>query len=136
MDNRKNSLCSGQALAPKENSFSIRHLKSARDIKIDNTSVRHIQMLCFQGEFKYMKDVQSAIECWASRPTWFSSHPNDAKELRQAISNLKKLEYPPSEDDLRGVIYQRVKDLPAMLGTPKNIEHTVREFSAKIFSKL
>lgn len=34
--------------------------------------------------------IRHAIECWASRPTWFSSHPMDVKELRQAIRNLKK----------------------------------------------
>ncbi|WP_420589547.1 hypothetical protein [Bacterioplanoides sp.] len=83
-----------------------------------------------------MKEVEEAIECWASRPTWFSSHPSDTKELRQAISNLKQLKHLPSEEDLREAIYTRVKDLPVMLGTPKNIEHEVRQFSAKIFSKL
>lgn len=80
--------------------------------------------------------IQKEIECWASRPTWFSSHPSDANELRKAISNLKKLQYLPSEDELAEAIYQRVKNLPAMLGTPKNIQQAAREFAKKIFSKL
>lgn len=83
-----------------------------------------------------IKEIQNEIECWASRPTWFSSHPSDTKELRQAISNLKQLQNPPSEEELAEAIYQRVKDLPTMLGTPKNIRHSAREFAAKIFSKL
>ena len=83
-----------------------------------------------------IKEIQREIECWASRPTWFSSHPSDTKELRKAISNLKKLQYPPSEEELTEAIYLRVKDLPAMLGTPKDIQHSAREFAAKIYSKL
>ncbi len=80
--------------------------------------------------------IKKEIECWASRPTWFSSHPSDAKELRQVISNLKGLQYRPSEAELAEAIYQRVKDLPTVPGTPKNIEHSAREFAAKIFAKL
>lgn len=82
------------------------------------------------------EEIQKEIECWASRPTWFSSHPSDTKELSKAISNLKRLQCPPSEEELAEAIYLRVKDLPAMLGTPKNIQHSAREFAAKIFSKL
>ena len=82
------------------------------------------------------EEVQKEIECWASRPTWFSSHPSDTKELRKAISNLKRLPYPPSEEELVEAIYQRVKDLPALLGTPKDMKHSARVFAAKIYSKL
>ncbi|MCP4597578.1 MAG: hypothetical protein GY843_13970 [Neptuniibacter sp.] len=83
-----------------------------------------------------MEDIQKEIECWASRPTWFSPHPSDTKELRKAISNLKHSKHFPSEEELTEAIYQRVKDLPAMLGTPENIEKSAREFAAKIFAKL
>ncbi|MBW3529268.1 hypothetical protein KO533_22275 [Shewanella sp. NKUCC05_KAH] len=82
------------------------------------------------------KEIQNEIECWASRPTWFSSHPSDAKELRQAISNLKRLSYKPSEDELTEAIYQRVKGLSTMPGTPKDIERSAREFAVKIYSKI
>lgn len=82
------------------------------------------------------EQIQDAIECWASRPTWFSSHPSDAKEFRQAVSNLKRLSIPPTEDELAKIIYQRVKDLPTMLGTPKDLQHSAREFAIKISRKL
>lgn len=82
------------------------------------------------------EEIQTEIECWASRPTWFSSHPSDTKELRQAISNLKRLPYAPSKEELTEAIYQRVKELPAMLGTPTDIKHSARLFAEKIYSKL
>ncbi|MCS6129957.1 hypothetical protein G3485_22950 [Shewanella baltica] len=82
------------------------------------------------------EEIQREIECWASRPTWFSPHPSDAKELRKAISNLKRLSYKPSEDELTEAIYQRVKGLSTMLGTPKDIERSAREFAAKILNKI
>lgn len=82
------------------------------------------------------KDIQQAIECWASRPTWFTSHPSDTQELRRAVSNLKALNFAPSEDELFEVIYERVKDLPAMLGTPKDIRKSAQDFAAKIYNKL
>ncbi|MBP0714330.1 hypothetical protein ABXK61_13505 [Burkholderia sola] len=82
------------------------------------------------------EDVQQAIECWASRPTWFSPHPSDTKVLRQAVSNLKKLTPRPTESELRAVIYHRVKDLPALPGTPKDVEKAADEFAAKIAAKL
>jgi len=83
-----------------------------------------------------IEEILNAIECWASRPTWFTSHPSDTKELKKAVSNLKKLEFTPSENDLKEAIYQRVKDLPALLGTPSNIEETAGEFALKIRKKL
>ncbi|AZD84271.1 hypothetical protein C4K14_1430 [Pseudomonas chlororaphis subsp. aureofaciens] len=82
------------------------------------------------------QDIKQAIECWASRPTWFSSHPSDARELKQAVSKLKKLSPRPTENELTAAIYQRVKDLPAMLGTPRDIEKVAGEFAAKIWTKL
>lgn len=83
-----------------------------------------------------MKEIQESIECWASRPTWFSSHPSDTRELRRAVTNLKKMPSPPSEEDLAEAIYERVKRLPVMLGTPKDIKKSSMEFAAKICSKL
>ncbi|HCK4324621.1 TPA: hypothetical protein N0J77_005541 [Pseudomonas aeruginosa] len=82
------------------------------------------------------EDIKQAIECWASRPTWFSSHPSDAKEFRQAVSKLKKLSPRPTESELMTAIYQRVKNLPAMLGTPRDVEKAAGEFAAKIWAKL
>lgn len=83
-----------------------------------------------------MNEIRQALECWASRPTWFTSHPSDTQGLRQAVSNLKALNFTPSKDELFEAIYERVKDLPAMLGTPKDIRKTARDFSAKIYAKL
>jgi len=82
------------------------------------------------------EEVGQAIECWASRPTWFSSHPSDARELKQAVSNLKKLSPRPTESELRTAIFTRVKDLPAMLGTPKDIDKAAAEFASKIAAKM
>ncbi|KAB0656468.1 hypothetical protein F7R23_13890 [Burkholderia diffusa] len=82
------------------------------------------------------EDIKQAIECWASRPTWFSSHPSDARKLRQAISNLKRLVPRPTESELVAVIYHRVKDLPAMLGTPVDIEKAVAEFASKMAARI
>ncbi|HCF6914560.1 TPA: hypothetical protein VDV48_000196 [Pseudomonas aeruginosa] len=82
------------------------------------------------------EDIKQAIECWASRPTWFSSHPSDAKELRQAVSKLKKLTPRPTKDELQAAIYLRVKDLPALMGTPGDIEKVAGEFAANMAAKL
>jgi len=82
------------------------------------------------------KGVIEAIECWISRPTWFSPHPSDAKELRQAISNLERVLCKTDETELIEIIYNRVKDLPTILGTPKDIKASAREFAIKIAKKL
>ncbi|MCH2455211.1 hypothetical protein [Idiomarina seosinensis] len=82
------------------------------------------------------EEIQKAIECWASRPTWFSSHPIDKKNLSQAVSNLKKVPTKFSVEELSDVIYGRVKSLPTMLGTPKDLELSAREFASKIYSKI
>lgn len=82
------------------------------------------------------EDIQQAIECWASRPTWFTPHPSDAKELKIAISNLRELTPCPTRTELKAAIYERVKDLPAMLGTPRDIEKAADEFAAKMAAKL
>ncbi|AJJ64685.1 hypothetical protein [Yersinia aldovae] len=80
--------------------------------------------------------VINALECWASRPTWFSSHPSDAIELRKAISNLKKISPLPTISELIEAITHHVEDAPTMPGTPKNIDTAVNEFAHKIVSKL
>ncbi|AKM45559.1 hypothetical protein BCO18175_00995 [Burkholderia contaminans] len=82
------------------------------------------------------EDIQLAIECWASRPTWFSPHPSDTKVFKRAVSNLKKLTPRPSESELQAVIYHWVKNLPALPGTPKDVEKAAGEFAAKIAAKL
>ena len=86
----------------------------------------------FKRGYRMIKEIQEAIECWASKPTWFTSHPIDASNLREAVSNLKKLDFPPTEVELKEAIFIRVKDLPAMLGTPNNIEKAAEEFAIKI----
>ena len=63
-------------------------------------------------------DVNQALECWASRPTWFTSHPSDTRELTKAVANLRKLTPQPTQNELEEAIYHRVKDLPDLLGTP------------------
>lgn len=82
------------------------------------------------------EDIQQAIENWAGRPTWFTPHPSDTQEFKQAIANLREINPRPTRDELEAAIYQRVKDLPAMLGTPRDIEKTAHEFAAKIAAKL
>lgn len=81
-------------------------------------------------------DLQNALECWASRPTWFSSHPSDVKELRKAVSQLKGLGQTPTQEELFVAIYSRVVDLPKMLGSPQDIEQACRVFASKIYEKL
>ena len=83
-----------------------------------------------------MKEVQDAIECWVTRPTWFSSHPSDVKHYRKAVSNLKKLDSLPSQEALSAMIYLTVKDKPTMLGTPDNLEQAANQFAAKILDKV
>lgn len=82
------------------------------------------------------KEIQQEIECWAFRPTWFTSHAIDTQALGQAISNLQGLKYTPNEEELTEAIYGLVKDLPAILGTPKDIRKAAQEFAAKIYSEL
>lgn len=82
------------------------------------------------------EDISKAIECWASRPTWFSSHPSDAKALRQATANLRNVVPRPTVDELKTAIYLRVRDLPALLGTPDDIEQTATGFASKIIMRL
>lgn len=82
------------------------------------------------------EDVRQAIECWASRPTWFTLHPSDTRELTRAVSNLRKLTPQPTQSELRTVIYECIKDLPAMLGTPRDLEKVAHEFAAKIANRL
>lgn len=85
----------------------------------------------------YMRaEIQQAIECWASRPTWFTPHPSDTRELKQAISNLRKVAPRPTLEELKAAIYQRVKDLPDMLGTPRDVEKAAHEFAIKIAGKM
>ena len=55
------------------------------------------------------EDIQQAIECWASRPTWFTSHPSDTRELNQAISNLRRLTPRPTRDELKAVIKEIIQ---------------------------
>ncbi|EKT64309.1 hypothetical protein [Providencia alcalifaciens] len=80
--------------------------------------------------------IRHAIECWASRPTWFSSHPMDVKELRQAISNLKKVMPPPTLQEIKEAIHFYVDDAPTLLGTPSDLSQAVHEFAVKIYNKL
>ncbi|MGL6010145.1 MAG: hypothetical protein ACRC0J_01330 [Shewanella oncorhynchi] len=80
--------------------------------------------------------IKEAIECWANRPTWFTSHPSDEKELRNAISNLRTLSPRPTILELKSAIFDIVEDAPAMLGSPTNVEKAAEDFARKIHSKI
>ncbi|WP_272575897.1 hypothetical protein [Providencia sp. PROV273] len=80
--------------------------------------------------------IRHAIECWANRPTWFSSHPMDVKELQQAIRNLKKISPPPTLLEIKAAIHFYVDDAPTLLGTPSDLSQAVHEFAVKIYNKL
>lgn len=81
-------------------------------------------------------DVVVAIENWASRPTWFSPHPMDAKELRKAVSNLKKLSPRPTIEEIAEAIHHHVLDAPKMAGTPSDIGQAIYTFATNIHSKI
>lgn len=80
--------------------------------------------------------VIEALECWAGRPTWFSSHPSDQQNLRAAISNLKQLSFTPSTEEIYGAILHHVQDAPTMLDTPSNLDDEAMKFAKKIAVKL
>lgn len=80
--------------------------------------------------------IRHAIECWASRPTWFSSHPIDIKELKQAIRNLKKISPSPTLQEIKETIHFYVDDAPTLLGSPSDLSQAVNEFALKIYNKL
>ncbi|WP_221058428.1 hypothetical protein [Shewanella algae] len=94
---------------------------AARDIR---TKLNYIQLLI------------EALECWAGRPTWFSPHPSDQQNFRKAVSNVKKLSFTPSTEDIYAAILHHVQDAPVMLGTPSNIESEAMKFAKKIAVKL
>ncbi|HEB0688748.1 TPA: hypothetical protein RY215_005669 [Pseudomonas aeruginosa] len=52
------------------------------------------------------------------------------------MSKLKKLTPRPTNDELHAAIYLRVKDLPALMGTPGDIEKAAGEFATKMAAKL
>ena len=81
-------------------------------------------------------DINQALECWASRPTWFTSHSSDTRELTKAVANLRRLTPQPTQSELGTAIYHRVKDLPDLLGTPSDIKQAANDFAAKIFKRL
>lgn len=83
-----------------------------------------------------MNQLIEALECWAGRPTWFSSHPSDQSNMKKAVSNIKKLSFVPSIEEIYAAIIYHVKDSPVMLGTPSNIEGEVMKFAKKIAVKL
>ena len=80
--------------------------------------------------------VRDALACWLQKPTWFSSHPIDKKQLQQAIRNLKKLEQRPSLDVLERSIFLSIENLPAMLGSPMDLAMAAKQFAKEIDNKL
>lgn len=80
--------------------------------------------------------VREAVKCWANRPTWFSSHPMDAAELKRAVSNLKSISPTPTFEEIKEAILYYVEDAPAMLGTPSNIPQAAHDFAERIYRKL
>ncbi|MGX5835989.1 hypothetical protein ACWIJ6_17870 [Aeromonas piscicola] len=80
--------------------------------------------------------IEKALAPWLSRPTWFTSHPSDQALFRKTVLLLKKLPITPSAEELEQAILERVEHFPAMLGTPKDIPTTVRQFAIKLHAKL
>ncbi len=60
----------------------------------------------------------------------------DAKELRQAIRNLRKISPPPTLQEIKKAIHFYVDDAPTLLGTPSNSSQVVHEFAVEIYNKL
>lgn len=56
-----------------------------------------------------------ALSCWAEKSTWFSCHPSDEKNFKQAISNIKKLPFTPIRDDIFEAILEHVRNAPTLL---------------------
>ncbi|AKJ41819.1 hypothetical protein [Pragia fontium] len=82
------------------------------------------------------KEIIGAVECWASRPTWFSSHPSDTKELKAAILELKKIRPIPTTEEIHMAIMHHLQDMPDMLGSPPDTNKAAHEFAVKISGKL
>lgn len=80
--------------------------------------------------------IEEAMEPWLSKPTWFSSHPSDQKLFSLAMRQLKQLQVTPGVEELEQVIIKRTEHLPVMLGTPKDIPATARQFAISIHAKL
>lgn len=80
--------------------------------------------------------INEAIKCWAAKPTWFSPHPSDKKNLKMAISNLKTLSFTPTQEELETEILNIVLNCSPMLGTPKDIPSEVKKIAKRISSKL
>lgn len=85
---------------------------------------------------KMNNQLFEALSCWAKKPTWFTSHPSDEKNFKQAISNIKELPFTPTRDEIFEAILEHVEDAPPLLGTPKDIEPLVNDFTNKIVKKL
>ncbi|WP_439069974.1 hypothetical protein ACSJL3_001186 [Serratia nevei] len=82
------------------------------------------------------EQVREAIQCWARRPTWYTSHPSDEKELRKAVSNLKKLPFHPTVAELAEAILFFTEKAPTLLGTPSDIPAESYAFAQKIHKRL
>jgi len=83
-----------------------------------------------------IKEIQQAIECWTYRPTWHTSHSIDVEAMKGAISNIQDLSFTPSREELAEAIYESVKDVPSILGAPKDLRETAKEFATKIASRI
>ncbi|WP_417500338.1 hypothetical protein [Methylophaga sp.] len=77
-----------------------------------------------------------ALRCWARKPTWFTGHPSDESNFKLAVSNVKKLPFTPTKDEIYETILEHQKDAPAVLGTPKDIRPQAEQFAIKIAKKL
>lgn len=69
------------------------------------------------------KKLQTAIESWVSRPTWFSSPPSETKELKKATFNLRKLITIPTEPELKETTSLQAKDLSTTLKPLKALKN-------------
>ncbi len=79
-----------------------------------------------------MSQLIEAIECWASRPTWFSQHPSDKKNYQSAISNVKSLPFIPSTEEIYNAILHHIEHSPDMLGAPSDIKSEAMKFAKEI----
>lgn len=81
-------------------------------------------------------EINEALNCWAGETTWFSSHPRDQYNLKEAISCLQGLTTTPTLEQLELEIFDIVKNHPKVLGAPEDIASEVKKIAKEIVLKL
>ena len=77
-----------------------------------------------------------ALGCWARKPTWFTGHPSDESNFKLAVSNVKKLPFTPTKDEIYEAILEHQIDASTVMSTPKDIRPHAEKFAIKIAKKL